>query len=64
MTAHYIVSPDDKPADWFLQNDQLAFKHLPGSHTGANIAQALVKILDRYEIPCDKARSQWTAALD
>ena len=50
ITAHYIDSPKDKPDQWELKEDQLAFTRLDGPHTGANIALVLASVLDRYAI--------------
>jgi hypothetical protein len=36
--------------DWDLKVDQLAFKHVEGNHSGANIGRVLVEIVDYYGI--------------
>lgn len=48
VTAHYIDAPADKPQEWELRMDQLAFKHVEGRHTGKNIANILIDIVDYY----------------
>ena len=50
MTAHYITAPADDPNDWKLKCDQLAFTPIEGNHSGANMANIILRILDRYEI--------------
>lgn len=46
VTAHFIVrdEPSGKPT-LSLRSALLAFRHLPGSHTGENLALALHKII-------------------
>ena len=53
ITAHYVNSPIDKPDQWVLKNNQLAFTLLEGYHTGANIASIITSVLKQYEI-CGK----------
>jgi hypothetical protein len=48
ITAHYTSAPSDSPNDWELKTELLAFTHLEGHHTGANIAQYLLRTIDRY----------------
>jgi hypothetical protein len=50
ITAHYINSPVDKPHQWVLKEDQLAFTLLEGHHTGANIALVIISVLSEYGI--------------
>ena len=50
ITTHYINSPVDKPDQWVLKVDQLAFMLLEGHHTGANIASIIACVLDEYGI--------------
>ena len=44
VTAHYV----DK--DWQLRRHLIAFRNLPGSHTGLNIATLLYNIICEYKI--------------
>jgi hypothetical protein len=48
VTAHYIDTPADKPREWELRVVQLAFKHVEGRHTGKNIADILIEVVDHY----------------
>lgn len=48
VTAHYITAPPDKPDDWVLRTEQLAFKCIEGRHTGKNMARILADIIDCY----------------
>jgi hypothetical protein len=50
MTGHYIFAPADKPQEWKLKAEQLAFKHIKGNHSGANISKILVNTLDCYKL--------------
>lgn len=48
VTGHYIDAPVDKPQDWELKSEQLAFTHFEGNHSGANMANVLIRTVDRY----------------
>ena len=48
VTAHYIDAPVDKPREWELRVVQLAFKHVEGRHTGKNIANILIDVVNQY----------------
>ena len=50
ITGHYIDAPADRPNDWELKSEQLAFQEIEGRHTGKNIAQILSRTVDRYGI--------------
>jgi len=50
ITGHYISAPADKPLDWKLKVDQLAFAPFEGCHSGANMSKILVHTVDRYSI--------------
>ena len=50
ITAHYVNSPVDKPDQWVLREDQLAFMLLDGHHTRANMASIIASVLDDYGI--------------
>jgi hypothetical protein len=53
VTGHYIASPVDQPHEWELRNQQLAFSPFKGHHSGANMANILIYMVDHYEI-CNK----------
>jgi hypothetical protein len=48
VTAHYIWIPEDDPHAWQLKAEQLAYKSFEGHHSGANIAQVLFRIIQKY----------------
>ncbi|KAG0696310.1 hypothetical protein DFH29DRAFT_813150, partial [Suillus ampliporus] len=48
VTGHYVHAPPDRPDDWKLQTEQLAFVPIEGRHSGANMANLLVRTVDRY----------------
>jgi hypothetical protein len=50
VTAHYIDTPIDKPQQWVLKADQLAFTLIVGNHSGANIGKILMEAIDEYDI--------------
>jgi hypothetical protein len=50
ITGHYIAAPEDRPQDWELKSEQLAFAPFEGNHSGANMANVLVRTVDRYGI--------------
>jgi hypothetical protein len=50
LSAHYIDSPADKPQEWELKTEQLAFTPIHGNHSGANIGQILIENIDKYGI--------------
>ena len=50
ITGHYISSSKDRPQDWELKSEQLAFAPFEGNHSGANMANVLVRTVDRYGI--------------
>jgi hypothetical protein len=50
ITAHYIDAPPDRPMDWELKTDQLAFKYIEGRHTGKNMSTILIDTVDQYDI--------------
>ncbi len=50
VTAHYVSSPVDKPDQWALKEDQLAFALLEGHHTRANITSIVTNVLNEYGI--------------
>ncbi|KAJ7707204.1 hypothetical protein B0H14DRAFT_3025273, partial [Mycena olivaceomarginata] len=41
INNHYTISPPDRPNDWEIVTDELAFLKLEGRHTGANIGGAI-----------------------
>jgi hypothetical protein len=50
ITGHYIAAPKDMPNEWELKSQQLAYTPFEGHHSGANIANILVRTVDRYGI--------------
>jgi len=50
VTAHYIDAPADKPQEWALKTEQLAFTPIEGNHSGANIGKILIETIDNYGI--------------
>lgn len=50
VTAHYISSPKERPQDWSLESRMLGYTEIEGSHSGANEAAVLMRIIDRYDI--------------
>jgi len=50
VMGHYINAPADKPQDWELKCEQLAFTLIEGNHSGANMANILVCTVDCYRI--------------
>ncbi|MGH7240294.1 MAG: hypothetical protein ACREHG_09580 [Candidatus Saccharimonadales bacterium] len=48
ITAHYISAPPEKPLDWTLESDIIAFTHFKGRHSGANMAQVIMRVVDQY----------------
>lgn len=50
VTGHYIHSPPENPNDWKLKTEQLAFSPIEGRHSGANMANLLVRTVDRYSL--------------
>jgi hypothetical protein len=59
ITAHYISSPIDKPQQWELKADQLAFMPIQGNHSGSNTAQHLIQTIKKYGI---RERVGWFTA--
>ncbi|KAF5371935.1 hypothetical protein D9757_011488 [Collybiopsis confluens] len=55
VTGHYIASgPMDRPNNWSLKCEQLAFEPFHGHHSGVNMANVLVRTIDRYGISHEK----------
>jgi hypothetical protein len=50
VTGHYISFPKERPHDWELKSEQLAFVPFEGNHSGANMANVLVRTIDHYGI--------------
>jgi len=48
ITAHYIDVPSDSPTSWRLASDVIAFEHVPGPHSGANLASIIERVVDRF----------------
>jgi hypothetical protein len=53
VTGHYIAAPEDRPQDWELKSEQLAFTHFEGNHSGVNMANVLICTIDHYDL-CNK----------
>jgi hypothetical protein len=50
VTGHYISAPEGHPKEWELKSVQLAFTHFEGNHSGANMADVLMRTVDRYAL--------------
>jgi hypothetical protein len=50
VTGHYISGSLDKPQDWELKTEQLAFTPIEGNHSGANLSSIILRVIDRYGI--------------
>jgi hypothetical protein len=50
ITGHYIDAPVDRPDDWKLKTEQLAFEEIEGRHTGKNVALILTRTANRYKL--------------
>lgn len=48
VTGHYISTSHAQK--WELHMEQLAFTPVEGSHSGANIAKIITRVIDRYDI--------------
>lgn len=64
ITGHYIDAPEDKPQNWELKAEQLAFTPVEGNHSGANMANILFRTVERYSVE-DKVLSShlWLSLL-
>lgn len=47
ITAHFITSVD---GNWVLKTVLLAFKHVGGAHSGANLAKEVFAVLEEAEV--------------
>ncbi|KAH7903802.1 hypothetical protein BJ138DRAFT_990100, partial [Hygrophoropsis aurantiaca] len=50
ITGHYIWNPENKPQQWELKSDQLAFEPIEGNHSGENIGRIIIDVIDRYNV--------------
>jgi hypothetical protein len=50
ITGHYIDAPADRPGEWELKSEQLAFTTINGCHTGKNMVQILLCTVDCYNL--------------
>lgn len=50
VTGHYIAGPEGHLKEWELKSVQLAFTHFEGNHSGANMADVLMRTVDRYDL--------------
>ena len=48
ITGRYIDASVDRPNDWELKAEQLAFETIEGRHTSINIALILARTVSRY----------------
>jgi hypothetical protein len=49
VTSHWIGASIECPSEWQLHSAQLGFAEVDGHHSGANLAQLVVRIIDRYD---------------
>lgn len=56
VTAHWICP--DRDGRLVMRANAIAFRHLPGSHTGKHIAEAIMEILDQAGVT--KRTGWWT----
>lgn len=50
VTAHYIYAPPEAPNEWELQHKVIGYTEIEGSHSGANTAAVILRVVDRYDI--------------
>jgi hypothetical protein len=50
VTGHYIDAKVDRPHEWELRTEQLAFVTIEGQHSGKNMALFLTQTINRYEL--------------
>jgi hypothetical protein len=50
VTGHYIAAPDNQPEEWELKTEQLAFAPIEGNHSSENLANIIVRVIDRYNL--------------
>jgi hypothetical protein len=50
VTGHYIAAPENQPEQWELKTEQLAFAPIEGNHSGENLANIIVHVIDRYDL--------------
>jgi hypothetical protein len=50
VTGHYISAPKERPQDWELKSKQLVFAPFEGNHSGANMANVLIRTVKHYGI--------------
>lgn len=50
LTNHRVTIDPKNSQNWKLESDQIGFEHIPASHTGKNIAEVVVRVIDRYGI--------------
>lgn len=43
VTGHYIDASEDKPHEWSLKCEQLAYTSIEGNHSGENLSKNLVR---------------------
>lgn len=50
VTGHYIDAAPHNPQLWDLKTEQLAVMPIEGNHSGANIANHLIEVIDKYDL--------------
>jgi len=50
VTGHYILVPAGAPQEWELRSEQLAFTAIEGNHSGDNIGNMLVHVVDQLNL--------------
>ncbi|KAJ7851147.1 hypothetical protein B0H14DRAFT_3662490 [Mycena olivaceomarginata] len=56
IRKYILTLAEDRPNDWEIITEELAFMKIEGRHTGANLGSAILKILDRYGL---RGKSGW-----
>jgi hypothetical protein len=56
INAHYITAPTNRPNDWEMKSDELAFMKIEGRHTGQNLGEAVARTIERYGL---KKKTGW-----
>lgn len=50
IMGHYIAASAENPQEWKLKTDQLGFTPIEGNHSGVNMSNIIIRIIDRYGI--------------
>jgi hypothetical protein len=60
ITTHFIDAPPESPSSWRIHSDVAAFEHVPGAHTGVNLASVIASVVDRFGFRSKvRQRSSW-----